>query len=190
LNVTISYNFPNSRIKYFFGYGKGMLKISKYFKVQSNQSVTQKIKKVKVYTTCEIDNAKFNLEFYNSHKSGHPNLKIYDEDIIGLAENGNNQTIIDVGHLDIEFPTRGLFVVIEWLMLEENKFEFSYRKRGVGKKLIATTIDPAIGAYPSDILDTFIYDGEKWQEVKNSKSIIKSYDYKYRNLAIELELSD
>jgi len=56
--------------------------------------------------------------------------------------------------------------------------------------LIATTIDPSIGAYPSDILDTFIYDGEKWQEVKNSKSIIKSYDYKYRNLAIELELSD
>jgi hypothetical protein len=180
--------FPVEHIKYFFGPGKGMEKIAKAFGPIPKQNLHCFIPTIRVYTSCEIDNAKFKIQFYNINENGSPGTLVCNNHIIATAKQGRDYTIIDLRHLKIKYPVNGFFISVEWLHLEENEFYYLYKHRGKGERLVGMNYEPAIGAYPSDLNDTWVFNGQEWVQRENSKSILSDYDGKFRSLEIKVEL--
>ena len=180
--------FPVEHIKYFFGYGKGMHKIGKQFASLSKQISSSLIHTISVYTSCEIDNAKFKIQLYNVNENGPTTNLIKGACIMANAKFGKDYTIVDLRHLKIKYPPNGFFISIEWLHLEENEFYYSYKYRGKGERLVGMNYEPTIAAYPSEYCDIWVFDGEEWVQRKNTKSILNNYDGKFRSLAIKLDL--
>jgi hypothetical protein len=182
------HKFPTEHIKYFFGPGKGMEKIAKTFGPIPKQDLTCFIRTISVYTSCEIDNAKFKIQLYNVNENGSPSNLIKGACIIANAKFGKDYTVIDVNHLDIKYPRKGFCVAIEWLRLKRNERFYAYKYRGKGERLLGMNYEPTIAAYPSEHCDTWVFDGENWVQRENSKSILSDYDGKFRSLEIKMEL--
>ena len=182
------HKFPTEHIKYFFGYGKGMHKIGKQFASLSKQISSSLIHTISVYTSCEIDNAKFKIQLYNVNENGSPSNLIKGACIIANAKFGKDYTVIDVNHLDIKYPRKGFCVAIEWLQLKRNERFYAYKYRGKGERLLGMNYEPTIAAYPSEYCDIWVFDGEEWVQRKNTKSILNNYDGKFRSLEIKVEL--
>ena len=182
------HKFPTEHIKYFFGYGKGMHKIGKQFASLSKQISSSLIHTISVYTSCEIDNAKFKIQLYNVNENGPTTNLIKGACIMANAKFGKDYTIVDLRHLKIKYPPNGFFISIEWLHLEENEFYYSYKYRGKGERLVGMNYEPTIAAYPSEHSDTWGFDGEEWVQRQHTKSILSDYDGKFRSLEIKVEL--
>jgi hypothetical protein len=127
---------------------------------------------------------------YHVDDNGEPERFVYDKNIIGIAKKGNQLTEIDLSEFTIEFPERGFFVAIEWLIVDENKFEYTATMQGSKKELNRISYEPAIGTIPSETdQNSWIFSGGDWKKVWiNGSEVSSRYNEKYSLLAIELTL--
>jgi hypothetical protein len=61
------------------------------------------------------------LLFYSVGENGQPKEIINTENILVKLKKGTHVAEVDVSNLTIEFPKEGVFVVIQHLLLEQNK---------------------------------------------------------------------
>lgn len=99
---------------------------------------------------------------------------------------------MNISNLNIEFPKEGFFIAIEWLIIESNKHEYSYKMQGSEKKITGISYEPAIGIIPAETDEnSWILKKGKWRKMhKNNSAFSKRYKDKYNLLAIELTLTN
>ena len=162
--------FPGCRFGNGFGYSK---MIGQFIPYEQKYEQTPFVKSIVFFTYSYVRNAKFNVRLFQLNSNGKPGDVIYDKNIIAIARKGARKTKIDLDSLNIRFPTSGLIVAIEWLNIEENKFEYTYTMQGSKKKLKATSVEPSFSVYKNIENETrWSYWGDDWyKDRKQSKSI-------------------
>jgi len=168
---------------------------AKYFKYKSNYDNIPFIKSFTFLTNSKVKNAKFNIRLYEKNESGEPGNPIYEKNIFGYAKKGKHKTVVDISDLDFLIPKNGFFVVVEWLIIEENKSVETFTYEGASKKHKADRYSPKFGLFPTeDQTLTFHYSNAKWYKAwlnkEDSKYTFKKFRNKYKLLAVELELTN
>lgn len=184
--------FKKSKINHYFGTGTKPWITARYFEFDKEYEKTPFVNKIKVLTNSDVKDAKFIIRLYGVGENGQPENYIFDENIFGIAKKGKKITEIDISELNIQFPEKGFFVAIEWLIIEENKYEYSYTMTETNKKLNGISYEPAFGTVPAKTdKNSWIFQKGKWRRIfKNTNGTIKRYKDKYNLLAIELTLTN
>tara|TARA_R110001583_G_scaffold190362_2_gene354548 strand:+ start:2681 stop:3574 length:894 start_codon:yes stop_codon:yes gene_type:complete len=184
--------FKKSKINSYFACGKQPWISARFFEHKEEYEKTPYLKKFRILTNSDVKNSKFNIRLYGVNEKGEPENYIYNENIIGIAKKGKKTTEIDVSELNIEFPEKGFFIAIEWLIIEGNKYEYKYTMKGSRKKLKGISYEPAIGTVPIETNEnSWRFNQGKWRKTwKNNNESMRKYRNKYNQLAIELTLTN
>lgn len=184
-------NYKKGGINLYYGCGTTPLIIAKYFPSSEEIKKHPFIKNITLTTNSHVKNATFNIRFFEVNEDGSPSIDLVAENIIAKVDKGKENTTIDLTSHNIRFPEKGIFVAIEWLIIEENRYIIESTKEGTNKKMKIVTYSPSIGAVPSDENTTWRYYLGKWTkyEYKNMFHSDKFLD-KFSELAIKLTLTN
>lgn len=178
--------FDRYSINYYLGPGIKPWIIARYFPYKEEYKETRFIKKLVLLTASNTNKSMFNIRLYSIGKNGEPENYIYNDNIFGIARKGNSLTVIDISKLNINFPEEGLFIAVEWLTIDKNKYEFRYNDLGKDKVLKGFSYEPTIGTISCDTdAYSWIYDKGEWR-----KPIIDNITGKYHLNAIEITLTN
>ncbi len=148
-----------------------MLALSPYFEYHDSYALTPFISRIRVLTSSNVKDAKFNVRLYGVNENGEPEGYIYDDNIIGIAKKGTKITEIDVSDLGIQFPETGFFLALEWFIIENNRYEFEITVEGSKDKRNGFSYEPAFGTIPLDTRgNAWIYSHGKWAEAWKNNS--------------------
>jgi hypothetical protein len=184
---TVIGRFNKSRIDHYYGCNSPWI-IARYFEFKEKYSKTPYLKKIQILTASKI-NSKFNIRFYSVNGNGEPGNYVYDKNFICTAQKACDITEIDVSELNIRFPEEGLFIAVEWLIIDSNQYEVSFTTKGVNKKW--NEYAPSFGAIPAETNEkSWIYHQGNWRKESINKGPYKQYKDKYLLLAMELTLTN
>lgn len=183
--------FKKSKINHYFGSGIKPWITARFFKYDNQYKQTPFLKKIRLLTKSDVRDSKFNIRLYRVNENGEPENYIYDQNIIAIARKGKKTTQIDISELNIEFPENGFFIAIEWLIIENNKYEYKYAMEGSRKKHEGISYEPAMGTIPAETDEnSWIFNQGKWRKVWKNEGTTKKYEEKYSLMAIELTLTN
>lgn len=181
--------YKKRKINYYLSCSNKPRIIGRFFIYNDYYEKTPFIKSIKILTKSNIDKAKFNIRLYTTNKEGEPENYLNHKLITRIAKKGKNNTIIDISKLKIEYPENGIFIAIEWLIIENNKYNFSYTMNKEKHKSI--TYEPSIGTIPANSnKNSWLYQKGVWKKIRKTKSSLKKYNEKYNLIAMELTLSN
>ena len=91
---------------------------------ENNQEVQRVpyVDKVIVYTKSAVAAATIKIRLMRMDEYGCPSEDLLQEPIIALVKRGTKKNLIQVLKHNIKVPKNGIFVVVEWLMTENNQF--------------------------------------------------------------------
>lgn len=161
---------------------------AKYFKYDTLYDNCAYLKNIKILTKSGIDKAKFNVRIYSVGIDGNPNEEIVKENIFGFAKKGKDVCVIELGKLNVVFPGGGLFIALEVLAVEANKYEFKFMLDPAKPRLTEKrfSYEPKLGAMKGDQNDeTWIYDRGKWSKLSGKMNI----NNPLRNIVPSIELT-
>lgn len=84
---------------------------------------------LKLITYSEVKGAIFNIRLYSVNEKGEPGDYLYDDNIICEVKKGTKISTIDLSKYNIRFPENGIFIALEWLTIEKNKYKTITRSR-------------------------------------------------------------
>jgi len=178
--------YDKNIIKSFFGAGKLPGATARFFEYKNSYYKTPFLNEITVLTSSDISKAKFLIKLYKKDSIGKPGEYIYHKNIIGTARRGKRLTKVDLSDLNIKFPKNGLFVAMEWLIIEDNKFKYSYISPGKNGELTDISYEPAFGMILSSTLnDSWSFFQGHWRRIPKDPM-----NDKFKLLALKLELSD
>ncbi|MDX2135324.1 MAG: carboxypeptidase-like regulatory domain-containing protein [Saprospiraceae bacterium] len=168
--------------------------VARYFEYNDSYAQTPFISRIRVLTSSNVKDAKFNVRLYGVNENGEPGGYIYDDNIIGIAKKGTKITEIDVSDLGIQFPETGFFLALEWFIIENNRYEFEITVEDSKDKQNGFSYEPSFGTIPLDTRgDAWIYTRGKWMEAWSNipnKMLNKQLHNKYNLLAVALTLTN
>ncbi len=184
-------SFNKKTIKSYFSCGTKPWIAARYFEHKEKYENTRYLKTISFLTRSDVKDSKFNVRLYAVNENGEPENYIYNKNILGIARKGKKLAKVDVSNLNIEFPKEGFFIAVEWLIIENNKYEHEYYREGSKEKLYGVSYEPSVGTFLSETdQNSWIFSQGKWRKVWKKKGITeKDYD-NYNLLAIELILSN
>jgi len=178
--------YDKAKTKRFFGAGNLPGITARFFEYHNSYSKTPFLNEISILTSSDISKAKFLIKLYKKDSVGNPGDYIYHKNIIGVSRRGKRSTKINLSDLNIKFPEKGLFVGIEWLIIEDNKFEYSYISPGKKGELTDISYEPAFGMISSSTLNnSWSFFQGHWTRIPKDPR-----NHEFKLLALELELSD
>ena len=183
-------DFKKSKVDAYFGSGSKPWIVARYFEYDPTYSKTRFLEKIRLCTRSDVKDAKFNIRLYSVNDMGEPDGYIYDKNIIGIARKGKKFTEIDLSELNIKFPEKGFFIAVEWLIIDDN--EYNYTTTDSKKQHKGISYEPAFGVLPTETDEnSWIFLEGKWRKVwKTSDGPLEKYNDKYKLIAVELTLSN
>lgn len=160
------------------------------------------LKEIKFHAENELEGAKVNLMVKRLNPDGSPGDDLIDSNLIVAVKKGNRNTVVDLQQFSIQIPENGIFVCIEALKIEENKFSRDYNfpdENGKTKKITSVSYQPSFGFLPSKENKTWFFENGKWKQrglhtIKDpqhfSNILMKKYHQKYLDLPISLTLTN
>lgn len=189
-NLTLAIaRFKKSKINSYFFCGTNPWMSARYFKYEGTYSKTPFLEKIRVLTNSNIKDSRFNVRLYRVSEKGSPEGYLFDKNIIGVAKKGKKITEVDLSVFNLEFPEEGFFVAIEWLIIDDNKYEYTSTGSSNDKDVF---YEPAVGTitYETDE-NSWIFAQGKWRKVMNNMfGSTKNNKGSYSLTAIELTLSN
>jgi uncharacterized protein YbaA (DUF1428 family) len=181
-----------AKINYYFACGTKPWIVARFFPFKETYRQSPFLKEIRLLTNSDTKDSKFNVRFYSINENGEPGNYIYDQNVYGSTRKGKKITQIDIENAIIQFPESGMFIAIEWLIIDQNKYEYVYTTADSRKKLKGIRYEPMIGMIPSESNESsWIFHRGKWIKAwKNEISESKRYENKYSLLAIELTLTN
>ena len=149
---------------------------------------------MEVFAKTNLDSAKFNIRLCLPDKNGQPGKYLTDHGIVAKAVKGQPITRIDLSHEYLVFPEEGFFVILEWLIIEENKKFYSTKYKGDQGRRDRPIIEPIFGAVPmasNQLIWTSV--GGGWIKPKAASELYENRDddaLQYQAPAINLLLSN
>jgi hypothetical protein len=161
--------------------------VAKYFEYANSYQQTPYLKKLRLLTECETETAIFNLRLMYANEKGEPSNDILKKNLIVTAVKGTRRATVDLSDYHIPIPREGFFVAVEWLVIESNRSEFNYTKKGSNKKLTKIRYNPSFRAVENNNGVWIYQNGKTWVQLK--KILLKT-ESTLTDLAIELTLSN
>lgn len=146
--------YKGNRIRYFWVGGNFPLLIARYFAFPGDSSEVFFLDQLRIYTRSEINGAKFNVRIYGVSPDGSPGQYLYDENIYVFARKGWKETEVDLSDLHIVFPEKGLFIALESLHVEENRYIQTIKTpttEGKSREVEMELNAPAFGRVPEGV---------------------------------------
>lgn len=163
--------------------------VAKLFKHKKEYDKTPFLKTVKVLTRCRIKKGKFLLHIYAVNDKNEPGELLHDENILVTAKKGKKNTEIDVSKLNIQFPKNGLYIGLNSLKIESNKYEFTVTSLE-NNKVNMVFYEPTFGiTYSKEKSNDKLMRNGKVSDISKMKLTHKK-NVKHTTLAIELVLSN
>lgn len=161
---------------------------AKFFEYKKEYENVKFIKDVKILVASKIDSAKFNIRIIEANEKGEPLDNLSKRNIIAIANKGTHVITLNLEDKNLIFPEHGLFVALEWLIIDGNKYELSYSMKGERKKISETRFEPRFCAFPQQgSINLWTYSGGKWSRLSISDHLKKEQNL---DLAIELVLTN
>lgn len=133
--------------------------IGKFFVKNSSEKLF--LDKFKFKALCSSKNRIVNILIYSVGNNGEPKEIINTENIVCKLKKGHNTNEVDLSNLKIEFPVEGVFIVVNYLFLEQNKVYGEKNKNWY-------CYEPSLDAVSvNQYTDTWYDDGNEWK--KNNK---------------------
>ncbi len=187
--------FKKAKAKVFYGSGIQPTIIAK--KIEASEQINNHpfLKEINFLTSCQLGKAKIVLRFFDIDSEGKPGNDFLDTNIVLEIKKGKKNNKINLEKYKIRIPEEGLFVAFEWLIIEENKYTYTYTLEEEKNKTVykdGTNYQPFIGTIPSENPTSWHYAKGKWFKREKFNKNIKSTNYqdKYGELAIELTLTN
>jgi hypothetical protein len=184
--------FSKRKVNHYFACGTKPWISARFYEYKEEYSKVSFLNKIKVLTNSEVKDSKFNIRLYEVNENGEPENYLYDDNIIGTAKKGQKTTEVDISNLNIQFPKNGFFIAIEWLIIDTNKNEYTFSKKGTDETFKRTYYDPKIGTVPVETNEnSWIFTQGNWKRVwKTSGANSKNKKDRYDLIAIELILTN
>lgn len=183
--------FKVEEIRYAFGTGSVPNIVTRYFPYDTLYDKTPFLKSIKTAIISQTKKSTFNIRIYEANIDGTVGKEITKENILVTTKIGNFYPEVDISQLNIQFPESGLFIGLEHLIINDNRYERDFRldppNRKPSKKLINHS--PSFKTViVNDNYLTLRYARGKW-EIANSE-IKFDPNTKYMKPAIELTLTN
>ncbi|WP_375577938.1 carboxypeptidase-like regulatory domain-containing protein [Marivirga tractuosa] len=118
-NVKTSYLFNDNWL--WMGTAGYPYEIARFFEFKEEFSETRFVESVAVETISDVNGAIFSLKFYRLGADSLPAELINKNTIIGSVKKGRNITKIEIEEEVIYFPEDGMFIAVEFLIVEQNR---------------------------------------------------------------------
>lgn len=185
-------SFKKSEINFYFGCGRHPWIAARFFPYLSAYQKTPFLSRLTLLTDSQIKGARLHLRLYAADKDGKPGAALHDENILLRVPKGKKK--IEVGLIDraIRFPESGLFVAVEWLIIEDNKYQYmAYTDLARKKKQSMVSYEPKVGTLPRQTnANSWLLDKGQWNKIWSIGNKVRSFQGEYQELALILELSD
>ncbi len=160
----------------------------KLFSYKEEYNETPFLKNIIFYSDSEIKNAKLKIRIFEM-KDSIPSDDLLYEDVIVIVKKGMKKNKLDVSKYNIKFPKRGLLIGLEWLIIDENKYDFIYTEKKIKKSSIYYA--PSLIVNYSEEENAYRYSGGKWIKSKKYDSKQnKPWDNKVIVPAINITLTN
>jgi hypothetical protein len=137
---------------------KDIARVGKYFAKDYNNTLY--LDKIKFKSNCLEKNRIVSILLYSVGKDGEPFEILNSENIIYNLKKGYKINEVDISNLAIEFPSEGIFVMVDYLFLEQNKSFGEINKNWY-------FFDPLLDAIKTDsYIDTWNLDGSVWRKIE------------------------
>ncbi|THF47654.1 carboxypeptidase-like regulatory domain-containing protein [Flavobacterium supellecticarium] len=190
-------DYKKGGINHFFSSGKNPWIVARYFPFDKNSAKTPYLKELMIMTDSEVDPATFILHFYEVGEDGSPGKDLTDKNLIIEAAKGKQNTVVKLDGYDLEIGKKGIFVAVEWLIIDENKYDFKtdVKDTASGSYTVSnfsgTRYEPRIGIIPSEESTSWRFTMGRWSRFdKPIQSGIGKYNNKFNELAIKLTLTN
>lgn len=144
---------------------------AKLFPYEEKYNETPFLKEIIFYTISKTKEAKLKIRLFN-YSEGLPNQDLIDEEIIVTVKKGLKKNKLDISEYNLKIPNTGVVVGLEWMIIDENKYEFSYVE-GQGqekKKIIEVQYSPNVVVNYVDDEVGFSYSQGKWYQYRKVAS--------------------
>lgn len=95
---------------------------ARFFPYDSKVKKNRYIKKVSIFTESNLETASVKIHFYAVNNQGLPGEELLTKDLIVQVKKGSRRTYFDISNRNVVFPREGLFVSVERLFIDKNKF--------------------------------------------------------------------
>ena len=166
--------------------------VARYFPNDAKSAETPFIKSIMPFCKSDLNDAKFRLRIFEAKESGLPGKELIDENMIVTINKGSSKPIIDLSKYNLIFPEYGLFVGLEFMQIENNKYLYTSTNSKTNEKSQVTSLEPAfeLRLYPSEDGEMWILNKEKWDKDNHPYLFIELPKNKKKLLAIELTLTN
>ena len=133
--------------------------IGKFFVNNSSEKLF--LDRFRFKTNCSSKNQIVNILIYSVGDNGEPYEIINTENIVCKLKKGYNTNEVDLRDLKIEFPVQGVFIVVNYLFLEQNKV---YGKKNKNWYYYEPSLDALL---VNQYTDTWHNDNNDWKKSNN-----------------------
>ncbi|MFT5754722.1 MAG: hypothetical protein ACI924_001961 [Flavobacterium sp.] len=192
-------NYESSGFRWHLNYNFSAI----YFKPTEETEKHPYLKEIKFHTISKIKSSKIRIRIVECNSDLSIGKDIIDEEILVDIKKGNKKNIKDVSSLNIKIPEKGFYIVLEKLLIEENKYSFkvNYKNQsGQNNNYRTFTYQPNFAYLPSEdnnILyanNTLNWTKHDKVKIKNPKSyenlLMRKYHDKYLVPSLEITLTN
>jgi hypothetical protein len=168
--------------------GESPWRVAQRFDYLTDYSATPFIKSLGILVRSEKISSIFSLRLVEVCDDGLPGNDLLSESIVTKTRLGKRIVTVDLSDRHIVFPEKGLFVMLEWLMVDANKFSITYTMHGEKKKRKGVRYAPMFAVFLTDKpSDLYVAWGGAWRKTNiRSPHLGRGSS----ELAVELVLSD
>ena len=160
--------------------------VAKHFSYKPEYNATPYIKEIRVSTKSRVKGAKFNVRLLSVNQKGEPSEEVFEKNIIASAKKGKKNTAINFENDTVTFPEDGLFVALEWLIIDENAYRHTYTVKGSKKKHKGIMYQPHFSVLKKGgESPTWSYYGGNWHQTGLTPNANE-----YLDLLVELTLTN
>ncbi len=141
----------------------------KLFEYDSRYSETPYIKKIVFFSDSEKKGAKLKIRVLEYNDSI-PTNDLLNEDLIVTVGRGMKKNEIDISKYNLRFPEKGIVIGLEWMIIEDNKYEFKYKDFKTKNLVKNEYYAPSLVVNYSKKEHSYNYSEGKWRQSKIFKS--------------------
>lgn len=165
-------------------------RIGKIFPYNSIYDNKPFLKEIEIFTSAHADRT-MQIHVLELGTEAIENWQILESDILIKVEKGRKITKIDLKPYQIKMPKSGVMIVVEWLLIDENRYEFEYKNIEDVLQRNGFFYEPSINTVPKSTNEnTWVYKNGIWTKDRPRKILLNNPKGEYAELAMELILSD
>lgn len=183
-----------------FFYGSSW-NMAKFFKADEKVLKHPFLKEITFWTDSDKDDCTVNLRLLKPGPDGAPGEDVLSKNILVPVTKGNHNTTMNVEKFHIKVPEEGIFIVIERLIIPENRLTMEAKAKSLsgGKRIIKSySYEPEFRFLPSEINDTWNWTSSWNQHPKvhlsNPKAyenlLLKKFHDKFKTAALSITLTN